>query len=325
MVLLAACAPAAAPSPTATPAPSAAPTHLAVSYTQLPTTPNLAALTGGIFRQHDLDVDLRRIPQGATGMQALLAGDTQIAELGGAEALAAAANGADVVVLANLVPVYVYKLMATPTISTLADLKGKRVGITNEGSVDATATRSALKRLGLASDDVTLVPVGPEDARVAALSTGVIDATDATPLAVLTLESRGFHALFDYATLGIGAAVTTIVARRAWLDAHRELAQQYVDSLVIATAREKSDHGFVAGLLRSSLNLQDQRAIDALIQTYVDAAQPALPFPRPEQYTDTVDQLAEQNPNIRSVDLNRLLDPSYIQRAADRGLDRAAS
>jgi TRAP-type uncharacterized transport system substrate-binding protein len=57
---------------------------------------------------------------------------------------------ADVVVLANLDPVYVFKLMVPPAISTVSDLKGKRIGITNERSVDATATRSALRRVGLA-------------------------------------------------------------------------------------------------------------------------------------------------------------------------------
>jgi ABC-type taurine transport system substrate-binding protein len=161
-LVAAGCAPAITPPPT----PAATPAHLVVSYTQLPTSPNLAALAGGIFQQHGLDVDLRRIPQGAVGMQSLLAGDTQVAELGGPEALAVAANGADLVILANLDPVYVFKLMVPPAVTSLADLKGKKIGITNQGSVDATATLSGLRRLGLAPEDVTFVPVGPEDARV---------------------------------------------------------------------------------------------------------------------------------------------------------------
>jgi hypothetical protein len=34
-----------------------------------------------------------------------------------------------------------------------------------------------------------------------------------------------------------------------------------------------------------------------------------------------VSRSTEQNPRVRSVDLSSLLDPSFIQSAADRGLD----
>src|SRR5207253_2709608 len=82
-------------------------------------------------------------------------------------------------------------------------------------SADDTSIRAALPKFGLdPAKDVILVPVGPEPARVAALINGQIQATDATPKAVMDLEAAGFHALFDIAELGLPAATAAIAAQR---------------------------------------------------------------------------------------------------------------
>ncbi|MFI5267350.1 MAG: ABC transporter substrate-binding protein, partial [Chloroflexota bacterium] len=124
--------------------PSAPGDKMIVSHSQLTSTPNEAALAAGIFAKHNLNLDMRYIPQGATGMQVLLSGDTNVAELGGAEMVAAAAGGADIVIIANLEPVYPFKFEVTKDIQKPADLKGKKVGITTVGSVDDTSIRAAL-------------------------------------------------------------------------------------------------------------------------------------------------------------------------------------
>jgi hypothetical protein len=45
-----------------------------------------------------------------------------------------------------------------------------------------------------------------------------------------------------------------------------------------------------------------------------------LPYPRPEQFKDALEQLASTNPKVSDVDLGKLLDASFVQNAADRGL-----
>lgn len=311
------------------PSPSRGPlsqTNLEVSYSQLPTSPNIAASEAGIFQQNGLNVDLQHIAEGVTGMQALLGGSTQIGELGGTLALSAAAQGADPVVVANLEPRYPFKLMVTPGIQSLSDLKGKTIGITTAGSTDDIATRQVLLASGLTDQDlqqINFVPIGAEPARVAALLNKTIDGTDATPAAYIQLQAQGEFMLLDYATANAPAATAGIVVQRAWLDAHRDVMQAYIDSLVEATAREKRDPAFVTNLLQTAQGISDPQVIDAIYQEYVQEGQPALPFPTVDQYSGLIDQLADQYPQARSLDLNKILDPSFVQSAADRGLENS--
>src|SRR5256714_14236971 len=118
IVILASCAGAGTPpsgateSPVsggATPQPSRA--KIVVSYSNVLADffPAYVAKESGIFDQNFLDVDLQLIAS-TTGLPALLAGQTQIAHIGGSEALTTTAGGGDVVVAPNTGPVWPYQL-----------------------------------------------------------------------------------------------------------------------------------------------------------------------------------------------------------------------
>src|SRR5437870_9603978 len=118
IVVLASCAGAGAPpsatsaapvAGSATPQPSRA--KLVVSYSNVLADffPAYVAKESGIFDQNFLDVDLQLIAS-TTGLPALLAGQTQIAHIGGSEALTTTAGGGDLLVLANTGPVRPYQL-----------------------------------------------------------------------------------------------------------------------------------------------------------------------------------------------------------------------
>jgi NitT/TauT family transport system substrate-binding protein len=294
---------------------------MVVSHSQLASTPNEGALASGIFAKNNLNVDMRYIPQGATGMQVLLSGDTNVAELGGAEMVAAAAGGADIVVIANLEPVYPFKFEVSKDIKTAADLKGKKIGITTVGSVDDVSIRAALPTVGIdPNKDVTLVPVGPEPARVAALLNGQIQATDATPAAVIQLEKGGAHALFDIASLKLPAATAALAAQRSWVNSHKDVTQRYIDSIVEAIAWERKNKSSEEDVMRKVFRIDDPQTLDATYQYYVLTAMAQIPLPTVEQFKATADEVAKQNPNVKNLDVSKIIDASFVQSAVDRGL-----
>ena len=49
---------------------------------------------------------------------------------------------------------------------------------------------------------------------------------------------------------------------------------------------------------------------------------PPLPYPEAEQFKDAQDTLGAKNEKVRTFDLAKLLDVSFVQAAADRGLDK---
>ena len=64
----------------------------------------------------------------------------------------------------------------------------------------------------------------------------------------------------------------------------------------------------------------DDPAMSAAFDFHAGEVLATLPYPRPEQFADAIDQLSQANPRILEVDLSKLLDPSFVQDAADRGV-----
>jgi NitT/TauT family transport system substrate-binding protein len=317
--------PAGSAKPEASVAP-AKPGQLLASYSEIVTSnlPMWAAKEGGLFQKHGLDVDVRLI-ESSLSIGALISGQVQLAGVGGSETLAAAVAGADVKILATTTPVYPYKLEVTKDIQTPADLKGKKVAISRAGSSSDVATRAGLKKIGLdPSKDVSIIEVGSLQARTTAMAQGAVQASMANPPDTLTLEDQGFHPLVDLASLDLPASNNGVVVQGAWLATHKEDAQKYIDAYIETISRLKKDESFAEDVMKKYLKLDDQRKLDAAYDYWVGKTMPELPFPKPEQFPDSVATIAEKNPAAKNYDLTKLLDASFVQSAADRGVNKAS-
>ena len=288
--------------------------------------PLWVATDEGYFAKHGLKVTPQLVSGGANTVAALLSGQVQIADAGGSEALSAVANGADLVVVGNLSPVYPYVLEVTSDINSPEDLVGKKIGVATFGGSADVATRVALRANGIDPDkDVTFIATGSSANRTAALLSGAIQAGMAGgPPDTLSLEAQGLHPLLDLAAQQLPTANATIIAKREWVSANREAVQSYVDSLVEATAHLKQDKPGTVAVLKKYFKSDDDAAMEAAYDFFANEVTPTLPYPKPEQFADAVAQLSVNNPRIGDVDLGSVLDPSFVQSAADRGLSGLA-
>jgi NitT/TauT family transport system substrate-binding protein len=279
------------------------------------------AFEKGIFKANGLDVDLQSINGGAQTSAALLAGGIQIGQFGGAEALSANAGGADLVVVANLAPVYPYKLYAQKGITSIAGLKGKKVGVSNAGGSSDIATRAALKAAGLDPDkDVTIVAVGSHANRTAALLAGSIDAGVDDPPEDLELVKAGLTAIVDLASQKLPAANTGVIMQRTYLNANKDTVQAYVDSLTIARAQMKTDKQGAMDVLAKYFKITDAAALTGAYDFFMNEVTTAYLFPDTAQFKDAVEILGKSNDKIKTVDIAKMLDRTYMQSAQDRKL-----
>jgi NitT/TauT family transport system substrate-binding protein len=309
----------------ATPAVSAtgaagAATSLQVSYSNLiaDNLPEWQAYESGIFKQHGLDVGLQNIVS-STGIPALIAGQVQIAHLGGSETLSAAAQGADLVVIGITGPVYPFVFMAPASISSVDQLKGKKIGVSNIGSSSDIATRVMLNKVGIDPDkDVTIVPVGSLQNRTAALLNGAIDGGVAQPPDQLVLEDKGFHVVYDLAAQKLPSVGDCIVVQRSYLTTHKDVLQRYVDSVVQAIAYSKKNRAESLPVLGKYLNTDDQRGLGATYDFFVGNVTPDYPTVSANLWGDAIEQLGAQNDKIKGFDVNTILDDEFVQSAMDR-------
>jgi NitT/TauT family transport system substrate-binding protein len=304
----------------ATPQPSRV--KLVVSYSNVLADffPAYVAKEAGIFDQNFLDVDLQLIAS-TTGLPALLAGNTQIAHIGGSEALTTTAGGGEVVVVANTGPVWPYQLYAAADIKTPADLKGKKVAIAGVGGTFDIGIRTMLPKLGLVADtDVTIFSTGSTANATAALLSGGVSATLSSPPDTLKLEAAGFHSIAKMADLNLSTTATAIVVTRSYLNANKPVVQRYVDSIVQAIAKARADRPGTIAALKKYLKSEDDKGMQAAYDWYVGTVLKDPPVPTAAQLAAIQDVVSKFNEKVKAVDTAKIVDDSLVKSALDRGL-----
>ena len=284
--------------------------------------PIMIAQDGDIFRKHGLDVDLQVIA-GAPSIAALISGQTQSATGGSSDILGAAVSGAQPVVLAVLDASFPGQLYASPKIKTPADLKGKKIAVSNPGSSFDVVARESLPKMGLQPDkDVTLIATGSVANAVTALLNGAVEASPVqTGPDSVKLDAAGFHPIYDMSDVkSAGDAVTVM---RPYMNSHRELIQRYIDALVEADARERHDKAFAIQVMQKRMDLNDQTTLNTIYDFFTKPAiLPPQPYPTLDQFTLPLNQLAAKNDAAKGFDVNKIIDGSFVKSAVDRGLDK---
>ena len=279
------------------------------------------AMDNGIFSKHNLDVNGQLIAGGAATTAALLSGQIQVAHAGGSETLSAVANGADLVVVATLAGYYPYLFEVSQDLKDVHDVVGKKIGVSNIGGSADIATRVYLRGQGLDPEkDVTIVATGSAQNRTAALMSGAIQGGMAGPPDSLSVEAIGLHPIADLATLHLPSANTVVVMQRAWVQANHDVVQRYIDALVEASMALKQDKPGTIAILKKYYQSDDDHAMDVAYEFYANEVVQVLPYPKADQFKDAVDTLSVTNPKVREIELGKLLDTSFVQNAADRGL-----
>ncbi len=307
----------------AKPAASGQAAKLIVSYGELvpQSVPIFVAQDAGIYQQNGLNIDLRLIVSSAE-MAALLSGETQIASAAGSQVLNAETAGADLVVTAAIAGLSPFRLYVQPSIKSVAELKGKSVGISKFGSPSETAVRTALAKNGLNPDkDVRIVEMGSTQARTAALIQGSIDAGMANPLEADKLEQSGLHSVYDLAKEKLPSAQSVVLAKRDWVNGHRDLMQRYVDAIVQAMARTRADKALTIGVMKKWFKSDDDKLMGSVYDAYTGTGLwPEVPYVTPAMFDDTKAVISARDPKMKDYDVSKLIDSSFVKSAEERGL-----
>ncbi|AXK34750.1 aliphatic sulfonate ABC transporter substrate-binding protein [Streptomyces armeniacus] len=126
----------------------------------------------GLWKEEGLDANVKQFNDGPIQVQALGAGDLDFGYIGPGAMWLPASGKAKVVSVNTLA--YADRVIAQPGMTSMKDLKGKKVGIP-EGTSGDMALNLALEKAGMDTKDVEKVPMAPATI-VSAFSSGQIDA-----------------------------------------------------------------------------------------------------------------------------------------------------
>jgi len=202
------------------------PLHLAYGK-KIHYAPQIIALKKGFFAAHKLDVEPKAVQAGIQAAEALTSGSADVAVMGDAPGIIAAASGMSIKIVAS----YgggekMHRLIAAADseIASPADLRGKRVGV-QMGSSTHGAFLLFLEKNGLATSDLTLVPLNPSDMPEAMLA-GQIDAGVGSEPWPSNIEER-VQGSYEVATLsGLGNTYPLVLL------VTEKLAEEHPDAIV---------------------------------------------------------------------------------------------
>ena len=317
-----------APSPSVAagaPTPSAEPIKIKASYGNV-SPANLAPFVAkemGIFAKHGLDVDLSLIDGGSPSAAALIAGQVQFANFGGTETMSGVAAGSDMVAIALFVPVTPWQLLAKSDYQSPADLRGKVVGVASKGGSSEVAADLSLQRLNLdPNKDVTKQALGSVANLTKAMIGGAVYAGPGHPPDTALLLKNGFKVIVDLAKEKIPATDNCTVVRRSYLQANRQTVQAFIDSEIEAIAAAKKDKAATVKIMGKLLNVDDQEALGQAYDFYVGQIMPTYPHLDVAAFSYTRDSLAATNPSVKTLDVTRAIDDSFVADAEKRGVGK---
>jgi NitT/TauT family transport system substrate-binding protein len=138
------------------------------------------AAEGGFAKAEGLDLKMQTFQNDTLMMKALIAGELDSYEGSPVSALIAGSSGADVKILGCTWPKLTFSLFARDGGVAIADLRGKRIGISAPGSLPDLVGRALLRQAGIAPSEASFIAAGADPDRLRALAAGTIDAAVST-------------------------------------------------------------------------------------------------------------------------------------------------
>ncbi|MDB5411446.1 MAG: nitrate/sulfonate/bicarbonate transporter periplasmic protein [Rhodospirillales bacterium] len=154
-----------------------------------------AGVPTGLYAKLGVEPDLMFISGSAASLQLLISGDADLANMGIVEFVTAKKRQPNLplrmVYCEDYASLYTLVVLEDSPIKSVADLKGKSVGVLSLGSGSVAVTKSMVRQAGLAPGDVDLLAVGADSQALVALKGGRVDALNFYIGSIAVMENLG--------------------------------------------------------------------------------------------------------------------------------------
>ena len=272
----------------------------------------------GLFKKHGLDLELIHIASTSRAIQSMLSGEIHYTTADALNSIQAVGAGADVVMFCEGVNRFVFSIMARPEIKRLADLKGKKIGITRIGSSTHTAVLFATNKAGLAPADFSLLQLGEVPNILTTLLAGQIDAGALSPPTNSRAKKAGLFELLNLGTDGPEYPSTVIASTKAHIKANPDNTRRVVRAIGEGLAIFKNNRQIGVRAIQKYSRLNDS---DILEDTYVQFrdAFDAVPYVSKTGIQSLIASLGEKDAKIRQLKYEDVADMRFVAELEREG------
>ena len=301
-------------------------TKLIVAYSSPAATfcPGWIAKREGLFAKYNLDVEMVLMQGPSTYMPALASGNIQVMYGGGtAVSRAIGTGGFDLVVVATETRYIPLRMMVNASIRSPMDLKGKKLGVGRAG-LDEYASLLYIEKIGLVpGKDVQLVYMaGGIPNRASAMKQGLVDGVTVNPPNEYDLEKAGYRELANFLDFKMPYAGVPQTVTKLFRDRNRKVVEDYITAVVEGMQIFRTNRETAYRAIFESTRQKDpvilERTYDSYLKQYDSIG--GLPFPWQTGIEGMITGFHERfNPQgIKNRDARPYLDPSFVQKAAER-------
>jgi ABC-type nitrate/sulfonate/bicarbonate transport system substrate-binding protein len=168
----------------------------------------------------------------ARALQALVSSSVDVVETSLDAVARSVEQGADVVIVGSEVNRPPYALAVRDSIQSYADLRGRRIAVTDLVGGSTVVLRLMLQANGLSERDVDLIPLGGTPNRYTALTAGAAEGAILAQPADFRAQDEGYR-LLDYTTAH-DYQFTVYAVRRSWAEQNRDQVVRFMRAMVDA-------------------------------------------------------------------------------------------
>lgn len=275
------------------------------------------AREAGLFEKNGLRTDIAYIRSGSTMGQALVAGEIQLAQMGGPAALAAGVAGFDVTMVAvalNTTPIVIMG-----KVSKMEELKGKAIGVTRYGSNTDISARFAIRKAGLQPEkDVALIQLEDYAGIMGGIQSGRIAAGALADPFTDHAKKLGYQEIADVAALGLEFPFVGIVTKKTFIKEQPDVVQRFVRAYTESIALYKNNREMAKKVTSKYTGIKDPEILNSTVDFYAPKLA-SVPYPTIGGIRFVLDQVAIRDPRAKNFSPETFMDLRFVKQLEDSG------
>jgi NitT/TauT family transport system substrate-binding protein len=275
------------------------------------------ARDAGLFEKNGLRTDVAYIRSGSTMGQALVAGEIQLAQMGGPAALAAGVAGFDVTMVAvalNTTPIVIMG-----KVSKMEELKGKAIGVTRYGSNTDISARFAIRKAGMQPEkDVALVQLEDYPGIMGGIQSGRIAAGALADPFTDHAKKLGYKEIADIAALGLEFPFVGIVTKKTFIKEQPDVVQRFVRAYTESIAVYKSNRELAKKVTSKYTGIKDPEILNSTVDFYAPKLA-SVPYPTIGGIRFVLDQVATRDPRAKNFAPETFMDLRFVKQLEESG------
>ena len=275
------------------------------------------AREAGLFEKNGLRTEVAYIRSGSTMGQALVAGEIQLAQMGGPAALAAGVAGFDVTMVAvalNTTPIVIMGKVAK-----MEELKGKAIGVTRYGSNTDISARFAIRKAGMQPEkDVALIQLEDYAGIMGGIQSGRITAGALADPFTDHAKKLGYKEIADIAALGLEFPFVGIVTKKTFIKEQPDLVQRFVRAYTESIALYKNDRELAKKVTSKYTGIKDPEILNSTVDFYAPKLA-SVPYPTIGGIRFVLDQVATRDPRAKNYNPETFMDLRFVKQLEESG------